>query len=570
YYLEPKYAPYAKQIFGFTPEAIDFFSKKLGVDYPWNKYAQIVVRDYVSGAMENTTATLHGTYVQGTPRQLADAYYDAGRSTIAHELFHQWFGDYVTAENWSNITVNESFADFSETMWAEYKYGKDEGGAHISDDWQTYVQNPENHTKILVRNYYKDKEDLFDAVTYQKGGTILYYLRNYLGEDAFYKGLNIYLKTNAYKNGEAQQLRLAFEEASGRDLNWFFNQWYYRPAHPVLDITYKWDDASKTQTVYVNQQQAGETYTLPIAVDIYTGGKKERHKVWLRNRIDTLTFKLASKPSLVNVDGDKVLPAEKVDHKTLEEYAFQYTSAPLYRDRAEAIDTAALNPNDKNSQKIIIAALNDKYYQLRIKAIQSLDMSNDAIRNQAQPILMQLARTDQNNLSRAAAIGALGKLKAAGMLPLFREGLSSTSYAVQGASLAALARQEPDEAFKAAKAFEKDNEGLLTLALMNVYSLKGSSAEWAFVYDKYIKANSQEKINAAPGFAGMAARVDNPVYAQQGINALKEIGIKFKPYGAGPFGIKFINVIKAGRAQLKDDASVKAADAAIKEINDAP
>jgi aminopeptidase N len=121
YYLEPKYAPYAKDIFGMTPEIIDFYSKTLGVDYPWYKYAQIVVRDYVSGAMENTSATLHGEYVQGTKRELLDAYYNDGRSTIAHELFHQWFGDYVTAESWSNLTVNESFADFSETLWAEHK-----------------------------------------------------------------------------------------------------------------------------------------------------------------------------------------------------------------------------------------------------------------------------------------------------------------------------------------------------------------------------------------------------------------------------------------------------------------
>ncbi len=107
YYLEPKYAPYAKAIFGKTPKMLGFFSQITGVDYPWNKYAQIVVRDYVSGAMENTTATLHGESVQATDRELLDG---SGESTIAHELFHQWFGDYVTTESWSNITVNESFA----------------------------------------------------------------------------------------------------------------------------------------------------------------------------------------------------------------------------------------------------------------------------------------------------------------------------------------------------------------------------------------------------------------------------------------------------------------------------
>ena len=106
----------------------------------------------------------------------------------------------------------------------------------------------------------------------------------------FLKGLNIYLKTNAFKNGEAQQLRLALEEASGLDLNWFFNQWYYGAGHPVLVISYKWDDASKTETVYLAQKQDGQTFKLPMAIDIYAGGKKERHKVWMNDKADTLTF----------------------------------------------------------------------------------------------------------------------------------------------------------------------------------------------------------------------------------------------------------------------------------------
>ncbi|HZY35758.1 MAG TPA: M1 family aminopeptidase, partial [Mucilaginibacter sp.] len=121
YYLEPAYAPYAKEIFGLTPEMMDFYSKILGVDYPWNKYSQVVVRDYVSGSMENTTATLHGEQVQETHRELIDANYDFARQSIAHELFHMWFGDLVTCESWSNLTLNESFADFSEMLWAEHK-----------------------------------------------------------------------------------------------------------------------------------------------------------------------------------------------------------------------------------------------------------------------------------------------------------------------------------------------------------------------------------------------------------------------------------------------------------------
>ena len=136
------------------------------------------------------------------------AYYDFGASTIAHELFHQWFGDYVTCESWSNLTVNESFANYSETLWAEHKYGPDVAADQNEQDMSQYLNDGASAGKNLVRFHYADKEDVFDDVTYQKGGRILGMLRNYLGNEAFYKGLNIYLKTNAFKNGEAQQLRL--------------------------------------------------------------------------------------------------------------------------------------------------------------------------------------------------------------------------------------------------------------------------------------------------------------------------------------------------------------------------
>ncbi|KKX50270.1 M1 family metallopeptidase [Sphingobacterium sp. IITKGP-BTPF85] len=122
YYLEPKYAPYAKDIFGKTPAMMAYYSQILGVEYPWNKYAQVVARDYVSGAMENTTATLHGEPVQKTTRELLD---DNEEGTIAHELFHQWFGDLVTAESWSNLTMNESFATFGEVIWRGHDGGQD-------------------------------------------------------------------------------------------------------------------------------------------------------------------------------------------------------------------------------------------------------------------------------------------------------------------------------------------------------------------------------------------------------------------------------------------------------------
>ena len=569
YYLEPKYAPYAKDIFGFTPEVIDFYSQTLGVDYPWNKYSQIVVRDYVSGAMENTSATLHGDYVQATKRELMDDYYGQGRSTIVHELFHQWFGDYVTAESWSNLTVNESFADFSETLWAEHKYGKDAGDAHIYDDRQNYLSQPELKTKNLVRFHYKDKEDVFDAVTYQKGGSILYMLRNYLGNAAFYKGLNIYLKTNAFKNGEAHQLRLAMEEASGRDLNWFFNQWYFSAGHPVLNITYKWDDASKTQTVYLNQTQDGDAFILPLAIDVYAGGKKDRKQYWMRNKVDSMVFHSAVKPSLVNVDGDKMLLAKKTDNKSLDEFVFQYFNAPLFLDRYEAITAAAKQQSNAGARKVIIAALNDKYFELQIKAIKAADMTNDNVRNEAQPILVKLVQTDPNTLVKAAAITVLGKLKASGMSNLFKDALKSQSYAVEGAALTALSALNPADALSLAKTYEKDSEGALSLAILNIYATSGTDDQYDYVYKAFMEGQPQTQFNIMKKFADFTGRVKNNDEAMKGIKAIVDFGNKYKKYGVAPQVVQILNGVKTDRAKLNDTAAVAAIDKASADLQKA-
>lgn len=185
YYVEKEYAAYAKQIFGDTPAMMQFFSDLLDYPYPWPKYDQMVGRDFVSGAMENTTATLHKEDAQQKPGQLIDE--NIWESVIAHELFHHWFGDLVTAESWSNLTVNESFANYSEYLWFEHKYGKDKAEDHRLADLSSY-QSGNGYEKDLVRIHYNSREDMFDDISYNKGGMgVLHTLRNYLGDDAFLK-----------------------------------------------------------------------------------------------------------------------------------------------------------------------------------------------------------------------------------------------------------------------------------------------------------------------------------------------------------------------------------------------
>ena len=440
YYVEPEYASVAKKIFGNTPEMIAFYSKITGVDYPWPKYDQITGRDFVAGAMENTTSTLHQEGAQQDARELVDA--NNWEMVIAHELFHQWFGDYVTTESWSNITLNESFANYSETLWSEYKYGKDAGDEQNYFDMQGYL-NSRSEKKDLVRFYYSDKEDVFDAVSYNKGGRVLHMLRNYVGDSAFSKALNLYLNTNKFKSAEAQQLRLAFEEVTGKDLNWFWNQWYYGSGNPKLDIHYSYNPDTKSAMVIVNQTQPGDKiFKLPVAVDVYNGNSKTRYNVWVQNKADTFQFSSASKPDLVNFDGDKIVLCTKTENKTLDEYVYQYTHAGKYLDRREAIDFAASKQNDAQDGAKAIAflktALQDKYEGLRQYAINRLDMSNENVKKAVEPVLLDLAKNDPKRLVKAFAISKLGDYKKPEYKTLFLSAVNDSSYSVSGSALEAL------------------------------------------------------------------------------------------------------------------------------------
>lgn len=559
YYLEPAYAPYAKQIFGHTPEMMEFFSKKLGVDFPWNKYAQIVVRDFVSGAMENTTATIHGEFVQATDRELLDE--NEGEDVIVHELFHQWFGDYATTESWSNLTVNESFANFSEVLWREYKYGKDEGDAVNYKDMQRYLNSPEDADKNLVRFHYKNKEDMFDLVSYQKGGRIVNMLRNYLGEDAFFKGLNLYLTQNAFKSTEAQQLRLALEQVSGKDLNWFFNQWYFSSGHPVLDISYHWDEVSKVQKIFLNQTQEGKAFIFPLAVDVYSNGKVTRQNFFIRNKKDTLVIKLDAKPNLVNVDADKILLAKKKDNKSLDEFAFQYFHAPLYVDRLEALDScSAAQKTNEASRKVMLAGLKDRYHGLRIFALHNIDLDDSITRAVALPVIRDLAASDPKTLVRAAALQSLASLRDHANRSLFDVALKSQSYSVQAAALAGIIMLNPEEAFPIAKGLEKGSKGELTKAVLAAYTYGGGNAELSFFSESFDKAGLQDKVEMVNPYLSILARVGDAGMVNKRITDFKNIGVENRKYGIDRYMLDLFESFMEVKQEM-----VKRADAAQKK-----
>ncbi|WP_313090909.1 M1 family metallopeptidase [Chryseobacterium flavum] len=445
YYIEKEYEPYAKQIYGNTPEMIEFFSKKLNYDYPWAKYAQISGRNYVSGAMENTTATLHGSDILQKPGKLIDE--NTWEDTIAHELFHHWFGDLVTAESWSNLTVNESFANYSEYLWNEYKYGKDQADYHQMTDVNMYIHNPSDFNKNLVRFNYDSREDVFDLVTYQKGGGILHMLRNYLGDEAFFAGMNDYLKTNEYQNAEAHQLRLSFEKVSGKDLNWFFNQWYFGSGNPKINYSFTYEPVKKQVAVTINQTQ-DQLFEFPLAIDVYDNGKPKRYNVWVNaDTKNTFSFDASKTPDLININADGVLLADITETKTAEQNLMQFTNSKEFKSRYKAL-TGIKDQTEKSQAavKLLAAALKDPFFRVRIKALELMDLSNPEQMKALGAEVEKLALNDPKTLVQAAAIGALAKTKDKKYLPLFEKGVNAVSNAVRGNSLGAVLAIDPSRA----------------------------------------------------------------------------------------------------------------------------
>ena len=524
YYVEKEYESVARRIFGNTPEMMTYFSKITGVDYPWIKYSQITGRDYVAGAMENTTATIHQEYAQQDARELVDG--NSWEATIAHELFHHWFGDYVTAESWSNLTLNESFADYSQTLWAEYKLGADGGAAENFQGLQGYL-NSGSAQKDLVRFHYHDREDMFDAVSYQKGGRILHMLRNYVGDSAFFKAINLYLSTYKFKAAEAHQWRLAVEEISGRDMNWFFNQWYFNHGNPDVDISYIYDDAKGEAKVVIKQlQKTGPIFQLPLAIDVYNGEKKTRMQVWARNAIDTFTVRYTRRPDLINVDGDKIMLWSKKDHKTLANYIHQYQYAGNYVDRREAIEFALRNQADTEAQAFLLKTLRDPYKGLREIAVTRLDLSKGNLKDKAEPILLELASNDKAALVRAAAIARLGDYGKPEFSDLFKKAVSDSSYSVAGAALTSLAGLDPEAALAIAKQQVKQTtKGALKTAVMEQIIRSGDESYAEQIISDFAGLPvGQAKFDGLGTLSSYLANISNVEQFQRGVDEI----IKFR------------------------------------------
>ncbi|APG64467.1 peptidase M1 [Tenacibaculum todarodis] len=541
YYVSKEYAPYAKEIFGHTKEMIGFFGDKLGVEYPWNKYDQIVGVDYVSGAMENTTAVIHGEKAYQKPGQLIDQ--NVQENTIAHEVFHHWFGNLVTTESWSNLALNESFASYSEYLWREYKYGVEDADAHLLEDVEGY-KNGQNFDKHLIRFDYADKEDMFDAVSYNKGGAILHMLRNYLGDDAFYAGLKKYLTDFKYKAAEAHQLRLTLEEVSGKDLNWFFNQWFFGNGHPKLEISYDYNKLQKTVTVNIIQLQQGKEFKFPFAIDVFEGSKATRHTVFVNGKDASFILPYNNHPDLIQVNADGVLVSDVVENKVLSDYIHQLKYAKYYGHKKEALLEVAKKQDDKNAFNAVANAMNDDFYKIRMLALENIDLINKNTKKAVISKIKQIANNDAKTLVQAAAVETLGKLTDPELQPIFEKALQSKSYSVIGKGLVGLYYVDKKAAIEKSKAMPDEIRKVLATPLTRIFIEEKDESELPFVAKHILSGMFLTNIAKDKAFYQKAfefiAKNDNTEAIQNLVDDVVVKGNQYKQYGFDKVGVNLL------------------------------
>lgn len=507
YYVEKKYKDYAKDIYPYTPEMLTFFSEKLNVEYPWQKYSQVCVRDYVSGAMENTTGVIFGEFMQGTDRELIDEL--TNEKIVAHEMFHHWFGDLVTCESWANLTMNEGFANYSEYLWLEHKHGKDEADYHLMSELRGYVASSNNEIHPLIHYGHADKEDMFDAHSYNKGGLVLHMLRNYVGDDAFFASLNKYLTDNQYSDVEADELRLAFEDVVGEDLNWFFDQWYFEAGHPMIEVNYSYDEVNKKSIVKVEQiqnpQRQPAIFQMPVSIDIYKkNGEVERQEVWVDQRVQTFEFEVEEKPNLVNFDAKKILLAEKVENKTEAEYLFQYRNAPKFLDRYEALDNLS-NSENPAAREIFKEALNDDFYILRALALSVVDLTDEVVAK-----IAQMAEKDPHSNVRYVAFEKLGETGSTKYAPVAKKAIENDpAYHVIGGALQALVTLDKSAAATMAQKLENEENSDILEAIGEIYVSTGDAKYLPFFEKSWSKMQGFGAIGFIENYAKLASSTDS-------------------------------------------------------------
>ncbi len=429
-----------ERTFANTPAMVSYFGELFGVPYPWNKYAQVVVSDFIFGGMENTTATTLYEHTLLDKRATLDITSD---DLISHELAHQWFGDYVTCRDWSEGWLNEGFATFMEHVWREKHLGKDEYDYGLKGDLELYVgEATGRYRRAIVCQDYDAPLDLFDRHLYEKGGVTLHMLRAELGHDVFWKGINVYLTRHARGLVETRDLMRALEEVSGRSLGRFFEQWVHKPGHPEVDVNLSWDKG--LLVVEVKQHQSTSdgvpaAFALSLVLDVVVGdGTVERRRVGVTQKVESFALPCAERPAFVVVDPELAILGSVTVNAPLDMLRAQLRMAKSGRGRWLAA-RALSRSDDPVTIEALSACLKDdrEFWGVRADAAEALG------KIRARECFDALAAMTgvKHPKVRRAVVAALGQFKTAAAAEAIKPlALRDASYLVESEAARSLGK----------------------------------------------------------------------------------------------------------------------------------
>lgn len=429
----------AEFAFKDTPRMVEFFSRRFGYPYAWNKYDQVLLRDFAVGAMETTTMVGFDeshAHRPGDPPDSAPLFDEAYptwtyEDTIAHELAHHWFGDLVTCRSLGSIWLNESFATFAHTLWSGHAHGED---ALTYQRWRylnSYLGYVRRTGEVRPMEYlrYRAPEDIYQSeTTYIKGSLVLHMMRHFVGDDDFYRSLSAYLKKNQFSTAESVDLWEAFADTTGHNLSWFFQDWITEGGgHPSLDVSYRWNPERRQVDLTVRQVQADlpfeNDFRLPVDVEVVTASGSELHRVLLEGWETQVSLPAEQKPLAVVFDKGNWLVAEINFRQPLQEVLYLLRHGQLAEQLRAARQLAGSFSERPEAKQVLAAQLADpqSFWGLRVEAATDLGMMGGPEATQA----LVKALGDGDRLIRRAAALALGKAGGEGSVEALRNAVES-------------------------------------------------------------------------------------------------------------------------------------------------
>jgi aminopeptidase N len=421
-----------------TPYMINFFNNLYNYPYPWAKYDQVIT-SYMGGGAEATSATILGEGI--VMDTIAEKDY-SGERVIAHEIAHQWWGDLITLRSWEHTWLNESFGTYSDYLYTRHDKGEDAGAFDLLGKKNQYLNEARNrYIRPIVFNRYNDPGDNFDSHTYPKGACMLHLLRYILGDDAFFRTLSTFLHQNEFKPVDTHDLMKTVKEVSGKNMDWFFDQYIFSPGHPVFEVTKTWDENKKTLKLIILQKQDSipgvPIYTIPVNLGFVVDGKKIVKEVWLKNKSESFDFDFSSQPLLVRFDEGNYLLKEITFKKSLQELLYQAENDDMIG-RLTSVNELRVFSSEKPTRAAWSRiATGDTFWAVRQAALENLGKYPDDKSLQ----LFKLCLKDENSKVRLSAVRILGDMKDPKMIKLFENVFSSeNSYAVKAESLRSIGK----------------------------------------------------------------------------------------------------------------------------------